>query len=135
MQPLRIKKVRVEGHTDDRGDAARNLVLSSRRAKAVQGWLVEHGVAQQRLEAQGFGADRPIASNERSAGRAKNRRVGFVILDANRDSNRDPNRDFSQPPPPALKKAESTTPAPAEHDTKARTHPSHRRHHHRDYAA
>ena len=76
-----IKKVQVEGHTDNRGKAAYNVELSDRRARSVMKWLVEHGVAQERLEAQGFGPQKPIADNGTAKGRVKNRRVDFVIVD------------------------------------------------------
>jgi outer membrane protein OmpA-like peptidoglycan-associated protein len=65
----------IEGHTDNRGDAAANRALSRARAQAVVDWLKEHGIAPQRLRAEGFGPDRPIADNDTSAGRAQNRRV------------------------------------------------------------
>jgi len=75
--------VRVEGHTDSQGDAAFNLELSARRAAAVRRWLVEKGrVAEARLTAQGFGASQPIADNASAAGRARNRRVEFRLLEA-----------------------------------------------------
>ncbi|WP_428263612.1 OmpA family protein [Haliangium sp.] len=76
-----IAKVRVEGHTDDRGDDGYNQELSQRRAEAVMAFLVEQGVAAERLEAVGMGETRPIAPNTTAAGRAKNRRVEFIILD------------------------------------------------------
>jgi len=73
--------VLIEGHTDDRGDAARNLALSQDRADAVRAQLIELGVDASRLEAEGFGASRPIADNGTAAGRAENRRVDFVLRD------------------------------------------------------
>jgi len=76
-----VKKLRVEGHTDDRGDADANFDLSTRRAAAVVRFLVEHGVAAERLSSEGFGETRPIANNRRSAGRSQNRRVEFVIAE------------------------------------------------------
>lgn len=76
-----IKRVRVEGHTDNRGKEAYNIELSGRRAKSVQKWLIAHGIAEDRLDAEGFGPKRPIADNKNEAGRAKNRRVDFVITD------------------------------------------------------
>ena len=76
-----IKKIRVEGHTDNRGKVAHNVDLSDRRAKSVMKWLVEHGIDQSRLEAQGFGPSHPIADNKTADGRAKNRRVDFIIID------------------------------------------------------
>ncbi len=75
-----IAKVRVEGHTDDRGRDAYNLGLSRRRAKAVVKYLVRKGVAANRLEAVGFGETKPIKSNDTKEGRAANRRVDFKIL-------------------------------------------------------
>ncbi len=76
-----IRRVRVEGHTDDTGDAAYNDDLSRRRASAVVRWLVEHGVAAERLTSEGYGARKPIDSNATEAGRGRNRRVAFTILE------------------------------------------------------
>lgn len=76
-----IRRVRVEGHTDAQGDAAYNDQLSARRAAAVTKWLTEHGVSADRLESAGFGSRRPIDSNDTEAGRAKNRRVTFTIVE------------------------------------------------------
>jgi len=77
---LHIDKIRVEGHTDDQGNDAYNKDLSQRRAEAVVAFLVEHGVAPERLEAMGFGEEVPILSNKNKKGRAANRRVEFKIL-------------------------------------------------------
>jgi len=74
-----IERVRIEGHTDDRGKADANRKLSQARAEAVRAYLVKQGIEEARLEAQGFGPDRPIASNKTEKGRATNRRVEFVI--------------------------------------------------------
>jgi outer membrane protein OmpA-like peptidoglycan-associated protein len=76
-----IKKVRVEGHTDNKGDAAKNLDLSKKRAGAVRDWLVKDGVDASRLDAEGYGDTKPIAPNDKEKGRAQNRRVDFVITD------------------------------------------------------
>jgi OmpA-OmpF porin, OOP family len=74
-----IARVAVDGHTDSRGFERDNVNLSERRAIAVVGWLVEHGIDARRLEARGFGPRRPIADNKTDAGRQKNRRVEFLI--------------------------------------------------------
>jgi outer membrane protein OmpA-like peptidoglycan-associated protein len=75
----RITKVRIEGHTDDKGTDERNLELSGQRALTIERWLVEHGVAQDRLMAVGFGESRPIARNTTPSGRAQNRRTEFHV--------------------------------------------------------
>ncbi len=75
-----ITVVQVEGHTDNSGNAAKNLELSAQRAKAVVDYLVLQGVAADRLKAVGFGADRPADVNTTPAGRENNRRVEFNIL-------------------------------------------------------
>ena len=75
-----IRKIMVEGHTDDRGSARYNKDLSQRRADAVVAFLVRAGVAAERLESVGHGEERPITSNRSKSGRAKNRRVEFRIL-------------------------------------------------------
>jgi cysteine-rich repeat protein len=74
-----IKKVTVEGHTDTQGDDAYNKDLSQRRAAAVVEMLVANGVDGSLLEAIGYGEERPIADNRTKKGRAKNRRVEFVV--------------------------------------------------------
>ncbi len=76
-----IAAVRVEGHTDGRGDDAANRALSQRRAEAVVKYLVQQGLAADRFEALGVGESRPIQSNSTGKGRAANRRVELVIVD------------------------------------------------------
>jgi outer membrane protein OmpA-like peptidoglycan-associated protein len=75
------KKIRVEGHTDSRGDAEANLKLSEQRAQAVVDALVSMGVDKERISAMGMGEDFPIDSNETEEGRARNRRVDVILLD------------------------------------------------------
>ncbi|MDC3959205.1 OmpA family protein [Polyangium jinanense] len=75
-----IARVAIDGHTDNVGAERANVTLSQRRAVAVVRWLVDHGVDARRLEARGFGPRRPVASNDKPEGRAKNRRVEFQIL-------------------------------------------------------
>ncbi len=77
-----LGKIRVEGHTDNTGEDAANMSLSDLRAAAVVEYLVGKGVPAERLEAKGFGFSKPIAPNDSEEGRAKNRRVEFVIMDA-----------------------------------------------------
>lgn len=74
-----IKKVRVEGHTDNRGTPAANQKLSEGRAASVVSWLVKHGVDKSRLSSVGFGQDRPMSDNSTEEGRRENRRVEFHI--------------------------------------------------------
>jgi outer membrane protein OmpA-like peptidoglycan-associated protein len=76
-----IKKVSIEGHTDGRGTPEGNLDLSQRRAESVRKWLVDNGVAAERLEAKGLGDTKPLTTNKTARGRAENRRVEFIILD------------------------------------------------------
>ena len=75
-------KIVVEGHTDAQGKEAFNLDLSTRRAQAVRDYLASHGVAPDRITAQGLGFSRPIADNKTPEGRANNRRVEIVVQPA-----------------------------------------------------
>lgn len=78
-----IKKVRVEGHTDDKGNDKKNLKLSKARAKAVKNFLISKGVDAGRLIDDGFGETKPIEVCKRKGKkkcRANNRRVEFVIV-------------------------------------------------------
>jgi OmpA-OmpF porin, OOP family len=67
--------VEINGYTDSTGKREHNQELSERRANAVKKFLESHGVPAGVLTAQGFGDDRPIASNDTKDGRAANRRV------------------------------------------------------------
>ncbi|MCC6750772.1 MAG: OmpA family protein [Deltaproteobacteria bacterium] len=71
--------VRIEGHTDSRGNDAYNLKLSGGRANSVRAFLIGKGVDPARLEARGFGETKPIDDNRTRSGRAMNRRVDFFI--------------------------------------------------------
>ena len=76
-----VVRVEVQGHTDNIGSGSFNLQLSDRRAKAVYDALVERGVPPERLVSRGYGATRPVTTNDTDAGRAENRRVQFQILE------------------------------------------------------
>jgi outer membrane protein OmpA-like peptidoglycan-associated protein len=75
-----MAKVEVQGHTDNRGAVNTNMVLSQARADAVTRYLVNKGVAAERLRARGYGPDQPIGNNATPAGRETNRRVEFKVL-------------------------------------------------------
>jgi outer membrane protein OmpA-like peptidoglycan-associated protein len=76
-----IKKMRIEGHTDNKGSDLYNLDLSHRRAASVMVYLIEHGIETWRLTAAGFGFRCPLVPNDTPDNRAQNRRVDFIILE------------------------------------------------------
>jgi outer membrane protein OmpA-like peptidoglycan-associated protein len=76
-----VRRVRVEGHTDNQGDEEMNVDLSERRAERVRVELTKRGVERDRLLPRGFGSTRPIADNRTNAGRKANRRVEFRVID------------------------------------------------------
>lgn len=96
-----IKKIEVQGHTDDQGKKYFNQQLSAARAQAVMKALQERGVDETRMTSKGYGQEAPIADNATDEGRTKNRRVQFKILE----------RDESAAKPAT--KPEAATPAPA----------------------
>ena len=69
----------VEGHTDNVGGDELNQKLSEKRAETVRTYLVQQGLADDRVTSQGFGKASPVADNDTSAGRQKNRRVEIVV--------------------------------------------------------
>ncbi len=76
-----IKKIEIGGHCDSIGGDAYNLKLSQKRAQSVVNYLVKNGVDSSRLVAKGYGKSAPIADNNTTEGRAKNRRVEFTVLE------------------------------------------------------
>jgi len=73
-------KFALEGHTDSDGKDAMNLTLSQDRAAAVRTYLIDNGIAADRLTSEGFGEAKPIASNKTKAGKAQNRRVEVKLV-------------------------------------------------------
>ncbi len=102
--------VEIGGHTDSIGVAADNKTLSQKRADAVMKYLTGKGVVATRLQAKGYGADKPIADNKTKAGQQKNRRVEFVILKSTKKAGVG---SVAQPDAPAPAPAPAPTPAPA----------------------
>ena len=73
-------KFALEGHTDSDGKDAMNLQLSKDRAASVKSFLIENGIAADRLSSEGFGETKPVASNKTKAGKAQNRRVEVKLV-------------------------------------------------------
>ena len=71
--------IEIQGHTDNRGSKAYNQKLSERRAKSVVDYLIEHGIAPERLTSKGYGLTKPVATNKTEAGRAENRRTELLV--------------------------------------------------------
>lgn len=95
-----ITKVRVEGHTDNVGNAGYNKQLSAKRADSVMKWLTSHKIDKSRLIAAGFGMEEPIDVNTTEEGRANNRRVAFTIIERD-DSKKKPAATPAPAPAPA----------------------------------
>jgi OmpA-OmpF porin, OOP family len=72
-------KVKIGGYTDNTGNAASNMKLSAERAKNVMAELVKLGTTANRMEAEGYGDQNPVASNDTEAGRAQNRRISMSV--------------------------------------------------------
>ena len=75
------KTIRIEGHTDSRGNSNANQVLSQRRADAVRDALIAAGVVAARIASVGLGEGQPVDSNDTEEGRARNRRVDVILED------------------------------------------------------
>jgi OOP family OmpA-OmpF porin len=80
LQPRTSVRLEVQGHTDNTGNAAANQALSEKRAAAVKAYLVDKGIAADRLETKGYGDTAPVADNATAAGRDANRRIEFKVL-------------------------------------------------------
>jgi len=74
-----FKSIVVEGHTDSKGRASDNDMLSLKRADSVRSYLVSRGIPSDKITSQGLGSSRPVADNGTADGRANNRRVEIVV--------------------------------------------------------
>lgn len=72
-------RIKIDGYTDFIGSEGYNLELSVKRAKSIKNYLVDRGVKSSNISIEGYGKQNPIANNATAAGRAKNRRVEFII--------------------------------------------------------
>jgi outer membrane protein OmpA-like peptidoglycan-associated protein len=72
-------RIKVGGYTDNTGDRAANVRLSQARADAVRAALISGGIAEDRVEAEGYGDQFPVASNSTEEGRAQNRRIALRV--------------------------------------------------------
>lgn len=97
-----IKRIEVQGHTDNTGPSDHNRQLSDERANSVRTWLVQHGVGADRLVAKGYGDAKPIAPNVTEAMKARNRRVQFIIQDQDATKNAPAPTDPKKPAPAPL---------------------------------
>ncbi|MEI7294995.1 OmpA family protein [Paraburkholderia tropica] len=77
LAKMSTRTVEIIGHTDNSGNRASNIALSQARADAVKGYLVAKGISPQQLTTNGVGPDQPVASNDTTDGRARNRRIEF----------------------------------------------------------
>jgi OOP family OmpA-OmpF porin len=73
-------EIELNGHTDNRGDAKKNLILSQQRVEKIKSYLVSKGINSKRIKGKGFGGTKPIAANDSEEARKLNRRVEFVII-------------------------------------------------------
>lgn len=74
-------RIQLAGHTDSQGSARKNQALSEKRVQSMKNYLIQHfHIAPERVQAVGYGASRPIASNDTPEGRSQNRRVEVVNL-------------------------------------------------------
>lgn len=80
LRAVDIQRLRVQGHTDSTGSTEYNETLSKNRAQAVSDVLQKGGFEDTRLTVEGYGSNRPLASNDTEEGRASNRRVAVVIV-------------------------------------------------------
>lgn len=103
LKHLEIQRVLVEAHTDARASDVYNYDLSRRRAASVMNFLLDSGIAVERLCSAGFGRSRPLAANDSESNMALNRRVEFTIMP--------PVEGRVMPPCPSDPAAEQTLPA------------------------
>jgi peptidoglycan-associated lipoprotein len=72
-------RIRLEGHTDERGSVEYNQALGMRRAQSVLDWMAQNGIPAARFQSTSFGEERPLVNRSDEEAWAMNRRVEFII--------------------------------------------------------
>ena len=80
LNDLPTLKIEISSHTDSKGSDAYNMTLSQSRSESVVSYLINHGIAKDRLTAKGYGETKPMDTNDTDEGRQNNRRSEFKIL-------------------------------------------------------
>lgn len=80
LNRVQNKNVKIIGHTDNQGQADKNMQLSLQRAETVKQYLIAKNIDKNRLSTQGLGASKAVADNATAEGRKKNRRIEFEVL-------------------------------------------------------
>lgn len=80
MKRKKDVQIQIIGHTDSDGEDQANQILSLKRAESVRNYLVSQGISSTRVRCVGMGESKPVASNQTTEGKAKNRRTEIVIL-------------------------------------------------------
>ncbi len=107
-----IKKLEIQGYTDNTGAKQHNKILSGSRAEAVRKALIKRGIKDKLLVAKGYGQDNPLVENDSEANKAKNRRVQFKILEKDAVAPKSEQKDGAAPDAkPADAKPAPATPA------------------------
>jgi outer membrane protein OmpA-like peptidoglycan-associated protein len=78
IENAHLMHIRIEGHTDSKGSARYNQKLSIKRAKAVQNYLIQHGIQASKISIEGLGESDPVVPNDTEAHRIKNRRADLI---------------------------------------------------------
>ncbi len=79
VQKKVIVNLFLVGHTDNIGNAKKNLELSSKRVERVKNYLIKKGINKKRIDGKGFGGERPLISNNSSSSKKLNRRVEIIF--------------------------------------------------------
>jgi outer membrane protein OmpA-like peptidoglycan-associated protein len=74
-------RIEITGHTDNKGARDKNLDLSQQRADSVKAYLISRGIQASRIQSTGAGPDVPLTTNDTQAGRQKNRRIEFRVIE------------------------------------------------------
>ena len=80
MRSSETMEIEIGGHTERRGSARLNKILSQDRADAVKAYIVQAGIHEKRIKTKGYGSSKPVTDGKTELERKQNRRVEYTIL-------------------------------------------------------